>query len=92
MHEHLLDMCRLKPKTVFFITHDLEEAIYLADTVVVMTTRPGMIKRVIEVGLERPRTREMRHSRAYLELKRQAALAVHEEARRAFERGEREHA
>lgn len=92
MHQHLLDMYRLYPKTIFFITHDLEEAIYLADTVVVMTTRPGTIKRVIKVDLERPRVREMLYSRAYLELKQEAASAVHEEARKAFERGEREHA
>ena len=92
MHQHLLDLYGLYPKTIFFITHDLEEAIYLADTVVVMTTRPGTIKRILRIGLERPRVREMRYSRTYLDLKREAAEAVHEEARKAFERGEREHA
>jgi NitT/TauT family transport system ATP-binding protein len=92
MHQHLLDMYRLYPKTIVFITHDVEEAIFLADTVVVMTTRPGTIKRVINVDLERPRVRKMRYSRDYLELKREAAEAIHEEAMKAFERGEREQA
>jgi NitT/TauT family transport system ATP-binding protein len=92
MHQHLLDMYRLYPKTIVFITHDVEEAIFLADTVVVMTTRPGTIKRVIKVDLERPRVRKMRYSREYLELKREAAEVIHEEALKAFARGEREQA
>ncbi len=90
MHRHLLDVHALFPKTVLFITHDLEEAIYLADTVYVMTTRPGQIKRALRVNLPRPRTLDMLASQAYLDLKRQVALDVHEEARKAFERGERE--
>ena len=90
MHRHLLDMHALYPKTVIFITHDLEEAIYLADTVYVMTTRPGRIKRALRVSLPRPRTYDMLVSQAYVDMKRQVAEDVHEEAKKAFERGERE--
>jgi NitT/TauT family transport system ATP-binding protein len=90
MHRHLLDVHALFPKTVLFITHDLEEAIYLADSVYVMTTRPGRIKRALKVDLPRPRTLDMLASQAYLDLKRQLAEDVHDEARKAFERGERE--
>ena len=90
MHRHLLDMHALYPKTVIFITHDLEEAIYLADTVYVMTTRPGRIKRALRVSLPRPRTHDMLVSQAYVDMKRQVAEDVHEEAKKAFERGERE--
>jgi len=92
MHQHLLDMYRISRKTIVFITHDLEEAIYLADTVIVMTTRPGMIKQTISVTLQRPRLPKMLFSHEYLELKREAAESIHEEARKAFERGEREQA
>jgi len=92
MHRHLLDMYRMSRKTILFITHDLEEAIYLADSVIVMTTRPAMIKLVISVKLQRPRHLRILFSREYLELKREAAESVHEEARKAFERGEREQA
>ena len=90
MHRHLLDIYDEYHKTVFFITHDLDEAIFLADTVVVMTTRPGTIKLRLDIDLPRPRTRETITSQRFLELKQQAVSAVHEEAKKAFERGERE--
>jgi NitT/TauT family transport system ATP-binding protein len=92
MHQHLLEMYRMSRRTILFITHDLEEAIYLADTVIVMTTRPGTVKKTLKVSLPRPRMPEMMSSHGYLDLKRQAAEGVHEEAKKAFERGEREQA
>lgn len=90
MHRHLLDIYDQYHKTVFFITHDLDEAIFLADTVVVMTTRPGTIKLRLDIDLPRPRTRETITSQRFLELRQQAVNAVREEAKKAFERGERE--
>lgn len=92
MHEHLLQMYRVCRKTIMFITHDLEEAIFLADKVVVMTSRPGTIKRILEVDLPRPRTTELLASNEFRTLKAQVSEIVHEEARRAFELGEREQA
>ena len=91
-HRHLLEVHRRYRKTIVFITHDLDEAIYLADTVVVMTTRPGTVKQITRVNLARPRVPEMLYSHEYAELKRSAAESVHEEALRAFERGEKEQA
>jgi NitT/TauT family transport system ATP-binding protein len=90
MHEYLLELYDLSPKTIFFITHDLEEAIFLADQVVVMTTRPGRVKKLIRVDLGRPRTYRMLASQRFLELKQEAIEGVHEEALKAFEAGERE--
>ncbi|MHB1092505.1 ABC transporter ATP-binding protein [Thiobacillus sp.] len=92
MHQHLLEMYRVCRKTIVFITHDLEEAIYLADRVVVMTSRPGTIKSIINVKMSRPRTPDMMLTSEYLALKAQAIAGVHEEAKKAFERGEREKA
>ena len=56
MHEFVLELFDFSPRTMFFITHDLDEAILLADKVIVMTTRPARVKTVIEVGLPRPRS------------------------------------
>jgi NitT/TauT family transport system ATP-binding protein len=90
MHQHLLKIYQDNPKTIMFITHDLEEALFLADRVIVMTTRPGTLKLDIEVNLPRPRRREMMASKEYLNLRQQTISAVREEAKKAFERGERE--
>jgi NitT/TauT family transport system ATP-binding protein len=48
MHEELLAIMRRTPKTVVFVTHDVREAVYLADRVAVMTARPGRIKQIVE--------------------------------------------
>ncbi|PYO59014.1 MAG: ABC transporter, partial [Candidatus Rokuibacteriota bacterium] len=90
MHEYLLELYDLSHKTIFFITHDLEEAIFLGDLVVVMTTRPGRVKKLITVDLPRPRTYRMLTSPRFLELKQETIEGVHEEALKAFEAGERE--
>ena len=90
MHQHLLDIhYKFKP-SILLITHDLVEAILLADVVLVMTTRPGTIKVNININLPRPRSRDMILSEEFTELQKQAISAVHEEARKAFERGEKE--
>lgn len=88
----LLELYDLTRKTVLFITHDLEEAIYLADRVLVMTSRPGHIKQTIAVDIERPRDARCLTTPAFLKLKNMAIDAVHEEAVKAFNAGEKEFA
>ena len=92
MHEHLLELFERTRTTVFFITHDLDEAILLADRVVVCTTRPARVKLVLDVALPRPRTYRTVATEAYAELKARALGAVTEEAEKAFAAGEREFA
>jgi NitT/TauT family transport system ATP-binding protein len=58
-------------KTILFVTHDLDEAVYLSDRVIVMGSRPGHVKTVVDVPFERPRATltEMRGNAAFLELR-----------------------
>jgi NitT/TauT family transport system ATP-binding protein len=57
MQKELLRIWQETKKTVIFITHSVDEACYLADRIVVMTTRPGMIKDIFNVTMPRPRDR-----------------------------------
>ena len=55
-------------KTIVFVTHNISEAIFLADRVVVMTTRPGRLARIFDIELPRPRTVDMTFEREFIEL------------------------
>ncbi|MDP6172720.1 MAG: ABC transporter ATP-binding protein [Rhodospirillales bacterium] len=69
MQAELLRIWQEAKKTVLFVTHQIEEAVYLSDRVIVMTKRPGCMKRIIDVPLERPRDYEMRVTPEFNELK-----------------------
>jgi len=58
LQDHLLDIWRDLEKTVIFITHDVEEAVYLSEKVLIMTRHPGTKKDVIDIDLDRTRPRE----------------------------------
>ena len=90
MHESLLEVYDRTKVTIFFITHDLEEAIFLGDRVVVMTTRPAKTKKIVDVNIPRPRSYKTLSSEEFRLLVQEAKEAVHEEAIKAFEAGERE--
>lgn len=90
MHEYLLEVYEITRKTIFFVTHDLEEAVFLADRVIIMTTRPGLIKAIIDVDIPRPRDFHVLATAQFMEFKNQAATFIREETLKAFEAGERE--
>jgi NitT/TauT family transport system ATP-binding protein len=90
VQEFLLELFDQTPKTIFFITHDIEEAIFLADTVIVLTTRPGRVLKTLVVDIPRPRDYHVLTSDRFIELEREVREAIHDEARKAFEAGERE--
>jgi NitT/TauT family transport system ATP-binding protein len=89
-HQFLLEVYDDTRPTVFFITHDLDEAIFLASKVYIMTTRPASIKKVLEVDLPRPRDFRLLASPQYQSLRQECQAAVREEALKAFTAGERE--
>ena len=90
MHESLLEVYDRTKVTIFFITHDLEEAIFLGDRVVVMTTRPAKTKVILDVNISRPRDYQVLSSEEFRSIVSEAKGAVQEEAVKAFEAGERE--
>ncbi|HXH90088.1 MAG TPA: ABC transporter ATP-binding protein [Thermoanaerobaculia bacterium] len=66
MRSELLRIWRAARKTVLFVTHDIEESVQLADRVVVMSARPGRIRRVVDIDIAHPRDLS---SRRYIELR-----------------------
>jgi NitT/TauT family transport system ATP-binding protein len=88
MSNELLGLWEQTRPTVIFITHDLEEAVALADRVVVMTVGPGAIKGVFDIDLPRPRgaVQEIRFDPRFLELHRLIWESLREEVQRAFQR------
>jgi ABC-type nitrate/sulfonate/bicarbonate transport system ATPase subunit len=81
MQEWLLDLWDDLGRTILLVTHDVEEALLLADRVAVMTARPGRIKRVEPVRLPRPRHAEMISEPAFVAQKMELLAALHDEVR-----------
>src|SRR5882724_24608 len=87
MQELLLAVWERHHQTVLFITHDIEEALLLADSVSVMTARPGRIKKRLMVDLPRPRSLEVTTSPVFNALKREVLALIREESLRAASEG-----
>ncbi len=68
-------------KTVLFVTHNIEEAVFLADRIAVMSARPGIIKRIIDIPLSRPRSEDFRTSQDFIKLRQEVGYIVREEAK-----------
>jgi NitT/TauT family transport system ATP-binding protein len=83
--ELLLRVWEDAAKTVLFVTHDIDEALFLGDRVLVMTARPGRIREEIQVPLPRPRTVEMLTSEMFVQLKRSVMALIREEALRVLD-------
>ena len=83
MQELLLALWERHQQTVLFITHDIEEALLLADRVCVMTARPGRIKKSIQVRMARPRAIELTTSPEFNALRRVVLDLIREESVRA---------
>ncbi len=90
MHEALLETYYRTGITIFFITHDLEEAIFLGHRVVIMTSRPCRPKLIMDVDIPHPRDYTVLTSKRFRELVHATEAAVHEEALKSFALGEKE--
>jgi len=83
MQELLLEVWERHHQTVLFVTHDIEEALLLADRVCVMTARPGRIKKSIAVGIPRPRSIEVTTTPEFNAQRREVLALIREESQRA---------
>ncbi|MGW8419827.1 MULTISPECIES: ABC transporter ATP-binding protein [Comamonas] len=88
LQSELLRIWEQHKTTIVFITHSLDEAIYLSDRIAVMTHRPGRIKSVLDIALPRPRPAEIRHAPAFVQLREQAWDVLRDEV--AFASGHRQ--
>ncbi len=84
MQELLLGIWEKEQKTVLFVTHDIDEALFLGDVVYVMSARPGRIIDTIDVGLERPRHYDIITTPKFIEFKRRIMSSLHAEVEKAM--------
>ncbi|MCS3901570.1 ABC transporter ATP-binding protein [Methanococcus voltae] len=81
LQNHLLKIWETDKKTILFITHSVDEAIYLSDKVVIMSARPGKIKEIIDINIERPRSRI---SPEFLDYKKKIYDSLKEEVLKSY--------
>lgn len=79
LQQELLETWEKEKKTCFFITHDVDEAIILAQKVIIMSARPGRIKEIVDINIPYPRTQETKMSPEFLELKNHIWGQVYQE-------------
>lgn len=87
MQELLLNIWSDLKSTVIFVTHDIEEAIFLSDRILVMGVHPGRIKETVEVDLDRPRHIDTILSPKFVNLNRQVFELIREETLKSMELG-----
>jgi NitT/TauT family transport system ATP-binding protein len=80
MHDLILHVSQLEHSTVIFVTHDVEEAIYLGQRIVLMAPRPGRVDSIHAVPLPRQRAQEMKQSPEFLQLRRTILARIRETA------------
>lgn len=85
MQAWLLQTWDASRKTVLFVTHQIDEAIYLSDRVVVFTARPGRIKAEVEIDLPRPRTLDMKRSAEFSQIADRIWQLIKEEVQESME-------
>jgi len=87
MQEYYLRLYEGSQQTTLFVTSEIDEALLLADTLLIMTNRPGRIAKILDIALARPREQKVLTSDAYLRYKGEALEVLHREALKAFAGG-----
>ena len=83
MQELLLEVWEKSHKTILFVTHDIDEAIFMGDRVYVMTARPGRLKAEIPIPIPRPREFSVKTTREFMQLKAEILDLIREESWKA---------
>ncbi|MFJ4654155.1 ABC transporter ATP-binding protein [Nocardia sp. NPDC088792] len=83
LQDELLRIWQTTGKTILFITHGIDEAVYLGQRVAVLTSRPGRIKAVIDIDLDRDTTEDIRSSERFREIRHHIWTLLHDEVARA---------
>ncbi|HXZ36514.1 MAG TPA: ABC transporter ATP-binding protein [Thermodesulfobacteriota bacterium] len=89
MQEYYLRLFEETQITNLFVTSELEEAIFLADRLIILSNRPARVRKILDINLPRPRELKVLTSDEYLDYKKQALEILHVEAMRAFATGSR---
>lgn len=89
MQEYFVTILEERSQTVLFVTSEIDEAIFLADRLLIMSNRPGRIIKEMEIGLPRPRHKDLLQTEEYFAYKREALQVLHAEALKAFAGGSR---
>lgn len=84
MQESLLDIWRKFGTTVVFVTHDVDEAVFLADRVLIMSAAPGRIIEDVRIKLDRPRSTDMASTPEYMKARQFCLDTIKSESRKAF--------
>jgi len=86
MQAELLKMWNQTKKTVIFVTHQIEEAIFLSDRVVVFSARPAKIREIVDVNIPRPRSLSVKRSKEFLDLTDQVWNIIQDEVLKSMGR------
>ena len=78
MHDLIRHVFKLERATIVFVTHDVEEAIYLGQRVVLLAPRPGRIDTIYKVPLPEQRDQDMKHTREFLDMKKEILQRIRE--------------
>ncbi len=83
MQEQLLRIHQKSEKTTLFVTHNIDEAIFLADRLMILSARPAKVKEIIEVNIGKPRTWDLRSSKEFVDIYGRVLKSLREELERA---------